>query len=51
MPTVFIAVRATRWLSSVMNSFAIEASWFGIWPAFCMWTTRYDSMRATLVSM
>ncbi len=35
-----MAVRAMRWLSSEENSLAIEASWFGIRPRFCMWTTR-----------
>ena len=36
MPTMCEAVRAMRWLSSVVNSFAIEDSAFGISPASCI---------------
>ncbi len=32
VPIAFMAVRAMRWLSSVLKSFAIEASWFGTRP-------------------
>ena len=43
-------VRAIRWFSSELNSFVIDASWFGIMPFACIVITRYDISRATFAS-
>ena len=50
-PVSFMPSAAIFCPISDVKSLHIDASWFGISPAFCMLITRYDISRATLDSI